>query len=119
MQPAADRKSKAGAADGFPADRDRPLAAAPPSSALAPAAPEGPTRASANFVSPAWRKKYITPEVFRRRVYAYFGRRPSKSTLHRWLQSGRFSAVRVGKFWLIPESAWDEFLARARGGLQF
>jgi excisionase family DNA binding protein len=65
------------------------------------------------------RTQYLTPQAFRQRVYATFGRRPSKSTLHRWLQSGRIAAVRVGKFWLIPESAWDEFLARARDGLQF
>jgi excisionase family DNA binding protein len=104
MQPAVERKSESGAEN--ESGTDHPLASAPP------------TPKSANFVSPAWRgKKYITPEVFRRRVYAYFGYRPSKSTMHRWLQGGRIEAIRIGKLWLIPESTWEEFLVCCKDGV--
>ncbi|HET7842407.1 MAG TPA: hypothetical protein VFM21_12405 [Terriglobia bacterium] len=95
---------------------DQPLESA----ASSPAAPPAPPLKTANFVDPAWRgRKYITPEVFRRRVYAYFGYRPGKSTMNRWLQSGRIYAVRVGKLWLIPESTWEEFLAWCKEGMRF
>ena len=85
-----------------------------------PAARSTPPLNTANFVEPEWRgKKYITPEVFRRRVYAYFGRRPSLSTVHRWLHEGRIFAVRVNTRWLIPEGTWEEFLKCCKLGERF
>ncbi len=94
-----------------------PESSAPP--APEPAAPPPPLN-TANFVAPEWRgKKYITPEVFRRRIYAYFGRRPSLSTVHRWLNTGRIFAVRVNTRWLIPEGTWEEFLKCCQLGERF
>ena len=118
MQPAPDGKPKSGAENKY--GPDQPLAPAPPSSTSASTAPPAPTPASANFVDPAWRgRKYITPEAFRRRIYAYFGYRPSKSTMHRWLHGGRIAAIRVGKLWFIPEIAWEEFLSSCKDGVGF
>jgi excisionase family DNA binding protein len=120
MQPAPDRELKADAAEDRGVEEDRVPAPAAPSSTPEPAAAPAPTPKSANFVEPACRgRKYITPEVFRRRVYAYFGYRPSKSTMHRWLQGGRIAAIRVGKLWLIPESTWEEFLKCCQLGERF
>jgi excisionase family DNA binding protein len=84
------------------------------------AGPHSPTPQTGSFVSHSWRdKKYITPKEFQQRVYALFGYRPSKSTMHRWLHNGRIEAVRVGKLWLIPESVWEEFLTRCQLGDRF
>lgn len=115
MQTIPERKPKVDAME----DRG-PKGGRPPSSAAARGGFRAPTPKAANFVSEAWRgRKYITPEVFRRRAYAYFGYRPSKSTMHRWLHGGRIAAVRVGNRWLIPESAWEEFLQRCQNGERF
>lgn len=109
---------EATAADEPKTEADRSPASAPEASG--PAAAPAPALKTANFVDPAWRgKKYITPEVFRRRIYAYFGYRPGKSTMHRWLTHGRIYAIRVGNRWLIPESTWEEFLKYCQAGEQF
>ena len=118
--PAADKVLKVHAAEDRGTKGDRPLSPAPPSSAGARGVFRAPTPKTANSVSEAWRgRKYITPEVFRRRVYAYFGHRLSKSGMHGWLHSGRIAAIRVGIHWLIPESAWEEFLQRCQNGERF
>ncbi len=52
-------------------------------------------------------------------MYAYFGYRPSKSVMHRWLTHGRIYAIRIGKLWFIPESTWEEFLRCCQAGERF
>lgn len=112
-----DKELKVNAADEPKPEGNLLPVPAPQAPAPEPAAPKAPTLKTANFVNPAWRgRKYITPEVFRRRVYAYFGHRLSKSGLHRWLTGGRIAAIRIGNRWLIPESTWDEFLECCRHG---
>jgi hypothetical protein len=64
-------------------------------------------------------EKYITPKEFRYRIYEAFGYMPALSTLHHWLRDAKISAVRVGHFWFIPESAWEEFLKFSQRGLRF
>ena len=65
------------------------------------------------------REKYITAKEFRYRVYETYGHLPALSTLHRWLREAKIPAVRIGHLWLIPESAWEEFLTSSQKGLQF
>lgn len=65
------------------------------------------------------REKYITAKEFRYRVYEVFGHLPAQSTLHRWLRQAKIPAVRIGHLWLIPESAWEEFLTSSQQGLEF
>jgi excisionase family DNA binding protein len=124
MQPAADRELKVDAREEIRrekvGDGGEPPASASPSPAPEPGGPQAPALKTANFVRPEWRGiKYITPEVFRRRAYAYFGHHPAKSTMHRWLHSGRIAAVRVGNRWFIPESTWQEFLICCQNGERF
>ncbi len=126
MPPTHDRMLKGDAADGPKTDSDQPPASAlqapEPSAPSTPASgePQVPTPESAGIFSPISRgQKYITPAVFRQRLFDYFGYSPSRSTIHRWLQSGRLYAVRVGKLWFIPERGWDEFLKCCQLGEQF
>jgi hypothetical protein len=65
------------------------------------------------------RVKYITAKEFRYRVYEAFGHLPAQSSVHRWLRESKISAVRIGHLWLIPESAWEEFIKASERGLQF
>jgi excisionase family DNA binding protein len=84
-----------------------------------PDTPQGPSSPAPQAGKTLRGKKYITPQIFCLRIYLTFGYRPSKSTFHRWLQSGKIAAIRIGKLWFIPESAWEEFLKNAQQGVQF
>jgi excisionase family DNA binding protein len=118
MRAAKKRKSESGEVKESETDREQSRVSAPIDSATATS--QAPALKTSNFVEPAWRGiKYITPELFRRRTQAYFGHHPAKSTMNRWLHSGRIRAIRVGNRWLIPESTWKEFLECCKDGIQF
>jgi excisionase family DNA binding protein len=82
-----------------------------------PKLPAGQPAASGNRTKP--REKYITAKEFRYRIYEAYGHLPAMSTLYGWLEEAKISAVRIGHLWLIPESAWEEFLKFSQQGLRF
>ena len=95
-------------------------ASSPPiSSDARPPGPKLPAAQPATSGSRTKPEKYITPKEFRYRIYEAYGRLPAMSTLYGWLEEAKISAVRIGHIWLIPESAWEEFLKLSQQGLRF